>query len=510
MAATTPAGGGIRRNITALAGAQAVTWSMALLWTLVVPRALGPGGLGTMMAAWAATAIFGLVLGLGTRNYLVRESVVDRDGAPLLLGTAVVLRIALAPLLFAAAVLYGELLGWDGEARTVLLLAAAATVFVQIAEPLQAGFQAVERMEYLALSEVIGKSAQGLVGIGVVLLGFGAIGVTASWAAMAALVVALDAYWLRGLLRVDLRTSVRRLVRLVRESAPYWAFGVFFMVYLWIDFVLLSLLTRAEVVGWYSVPMKLFQTLMFLPVVVSTAWLPRLVQGFDAGEAELRRAARQPTELVLLLSLPICAGTDARGRPGDRPALRGGLRGVRAGADGARALPAADVPEHHAQPGARRAEAPGLVDVGDGGRHGRQPAAQLGADQGGRGALRQRRGRGGHGALPHGARRRRGGRRGSSAGASSTGARRCGRWPPLTAAAGAFAIGYAARPLGAIPSLAAGAGAFCLLAAALRVFTSEEIALLTSAARRVASRLPFVGRRAAATAVAAGGGRPPA
>ena len=52
------------------------------------PRALGPAGFGVIMAAIAITGIFAVVLGLGTRNYLVREIVVDQHEAPRLLGTA--------------------------------------------------------------------------------------------------------------------------------------------------------------------------------------------------------------------------------------------------------------------------------------------------------------------------------------------------------------------------------------------------------------------------------------
>ena len=82
---------------------------------------------------------------------------------------------------------------------------------------------------------------------------------------------------------------------MVRQSAAYWAFGFFFHIYLWVDALMLSLLTRPEVVGWYGVPMKLFQTFMFLPVVISTAWLPRLVRAFvDGGAERLRRTARVP------------------------------------------------------------------------------------------------------------------------------------------------------------------------------------------------------------------------
>ena len=87
------------------------------------------------------------------------------------------------------------------------------------------------------------------------------------------------------------------------------------MVYLWIDFVMLSLMTTNEVVGWYAVPTRLFQTLMFLPVAVATAWLPHFVRGFEQGDEKLRDAARQPVELVLLLSLPIAALTAASAGP---------------------------------------------------------------------------------------------------------------------------------------------------------------------------------------------------
>ena len=305
----------MRRNVSVLAGAQLITWTMTLAWTLVVPRTLGPENMGTLMAAWSITGILGVLLGLGTRNYLVREAVVRPDSASGLIGTALVLRVALSPLILGAAFVYGQIVGWDSDAKTVLYLAAAATIFIQIAEPLQAGFQAIERMEYLAYSDIISKSGQGLAGIIVVLLGFRTIGITACWAAMTGLVVLLNFYWLHGRLRIDARTSVKRMAAVARASIPYWAFGLFFMVYLWIDFVMLSLMTNNEVVGWYAVPTRLFQTLMFLPVAVATAWLPHFVRGFEQGDEQLRDAARQPVELVLLLSLPIAALTAVSAGP---------------------------------------------------------------------------------------------------------------------------------------------------------------------------------------------------
>jgi O-antigen/teichoic acid export membrane protein len=299
----------IGRNVAALAGGQATTWVMSLAWTIVVPRALGPAGMGIIVTALAVTGVLGIVLGLGTRNYLVREIVVDPAAAPQLIGTGIVLRLVLTPLFVVAIVGYAHFADYGHDATLALYLAAAASILILLAEPMQAGFQAIERMQYLAYSEVITKSAQGIVGIALVLVGIRAVGIVASSAVVAAVVLGLNVRWLWRYVRVDLRTSRARLADMVRQSVAYWAFGLFFMVYLWIDSVMLSLMTRPEVVGWYGVPTKLFQTLMFLPVLLSTAWLPRLVSAFEQGPERLTRAARAPLELVVVLSAPICAAT---------------------------------------------------------------------------------------------------------------------------------------------------------------------------------------------------------
>jgi O-antigen/teichoic acid export membrane protein len=83
---------------------------------------------------------------------------------------------------------------------------------------------------------------------------------------------------------------------------------VFFTVYLWIDTIMLSLMTGAKVVGWYGAATTLFQTLMFIPTLLSTTWLPRLVAAFEESPSQLLRTARKPVELVLLISAPMAAG----------------------------------------------------------------------------------------------------------------------------------------------------------------------------------------------------------
>ena len=69
----------VARNVFALASGQVVTWTMTLAWTLVVPRLLGPTGVGLIITAWSVTGLLAILLGFGTKNYLVRAIVVENS-----------------------------------------------------------------------------------------------------------------------------------------------------------------------------------------------------------------------------------------------------------------------------------------------------------------------------------------------------------------------------------------------------------------------------------------------
>src|SRR5260370_36220597 len=67
------------RNLGALGGSQVVTWAIALVWTLIVPRAVGPLGMGLLVLYWSVGGLLTTVAGMGTKTLLVRE--IAADGA---------------------------------------------------------------------------------------------------------------------------------------------------------------------------------------------------------------------------------------------------------------------------------------------------------------------------------------------------------------------------------------------------------------------------------------------
>ena len=295
------------RNLSFLAGSQLVTWVATLLWTLVVPRAIGPTEMGLFTLAVAAGGVLTAMIGLGMRPLLVRQIADDPRRAEHLVPAAIVLRGVLALPALAGVAAMARFGHFDAEQSIALYLGFGMAIFYLLYEPIQAAFQAAQRMEYLAYSDMLTKGAVSVVAIGLVLWGALAYGLLVNSIAVMFAVMVLNLVWLRRM-RSDWHVTPRQLLALARDSLPYWGFAAFFSIYLWIDSLMLAALTNSTVVGWYGLPTKLFGTLMFLPVIVSTVWLPRLVTAHRDGIDHLWRAARTPLEMVTVLSMPICAG----------------------------------------------------------------------------------------------------------------------------------------------------------------------------------------------------------
>lgn len=298
----------VGRNIVLLGASQAATWGLTLVWTLYVPRALGPAGMGLLVMAWSASGILLVLAGLGTRILLVQRIAADPSLAPRLLGTAFALRaIFVLPCVVLVGV-YIQFAHFSGKPVAILWLATGLTILLLFIEPFQALFQAIERMEYLAYGEVLNKGVATACGIALVLLGFGAISLISLSVVAASILLLFNVIWLRRYVRVHWEFDWAQVRSLFVGSLSFWAYSFFMTFYLWVDSAMLAVLTPTRVVGWYGVPTKLLGTLMFIPIVLSTAWLPRFAAAFKLSPDQLRIVARAPLELMVVLGLPVSVG----------------------------------------------------------------------------------------------------------------------------------------------------------------------------------------------------------
>lgn len=281
------------------------TWSMTLAWTLVVPRLIGAEGMGMIATGMAVVALLQIALGAGTGTYVAREVVVSPERAARLVAAAWAVRLMLVPLFAVGVVIWAQVAGYGADQDVVLYLCGAATAVMLLGEPLLSYFQATERMHYMAVSDAINKASQGLVGIVMALVGFGAVGFAASWVAASVVILLLSVRWAGRYFEVQWTTTWHDLSTVARGGVVYWTGGLFFTIYLWIDTAMLSVMATPIVVGWYGVPNRLFGTFLIVATIVTRAYLPRLVAAHERSRAEFIRLARGLLEWVFALSLPV-------------------------------------------------------------------------------------------------------------------------------------------------------------------------------------------------------------
>jgi O-antigen/teichoic acid export membrane protein len=298
----------LAKNIGFLAGSQVITWCAGLAWALFVPRALGANGTGVFTLSVAAAGILTVLIGLGTRPLLVREIAIDRDKASRLISTAIVLRLVLALPMLGVLAVFSRVGHFDQEEVVALYLGWGVCILYLLFEPVQAGLQALEKMQFLAYSDILTKTVVSLVSVGLVFLGFRVLGILTLSVVVMGIVLVMHIFWMRKYFTVNWRIRPAELWSLTKASLPYLGFALFFTFYLWIDALMLSVMTPERVIGWYGLPTKLFGTLMFIPVILSTAWLPRLAAAYADGDSALWAAARAPLQVVVALSLPVCVG----------------------------------------------------------------------------------------------------------------------------------------------------------------------------------------------------------
>jgi O-antigen/teichoic acid export membrane protein len=303
------------RGLGVLAGSQIVTWGLTFAWTIVVPRVLGPKGIGELTTATSATSILLTIVELGLTVLLVRKIAQDRSRAGELIATALLIQ---AVLYLPAVAVMGIFIGFqhfDAEQRIVLWLATAAMLPTILKLPFQSAFQATENMGRYAATGVITKLLNSFLGISLVLLGFGVIALATLAAAIEAFTLFLNFRWARPHFKLAWQLNATRAASLAVESLPFSANYIIHSTYLWINAVLLAVFTSATVVGWYGVSSRLVTTLYFLPVILSTALLPRLSASFDGQLAALQARARPAVELVAVLGIPIATGAALVGAP---------------------------------------------------------------------------------------------------------------------------------------------------------------------------------------------------
>jgi O-antigen/teichoic acid export membrane protein len=277
-------------NMAAKGGSLVVEKASQAALVIVAARVLGVASFGRYSLAASVTTLLAFGTDLGLTLWTTRALAREPGRAPEVLGTALHLRLyATAPVLIAIAV--AALIVGPGEARFAmgpLGVAALARAFLDHA---RAVFRAHERL-----------GDEGKVNTATALLmtagGLGAL--VASGRGLPALALGVMAGALGGAAygfallgrrygRWSGRFDAALARRVLREALPFWAAGVFSLVYSRGDVVVLRGFASDAEVGAYRAAGQLYDLAKNVPVLVMTALFPQLARDFRQSRPRLRR-----------------------------------------------------------------------------------------------------------------------------------------------------------------------------------------------------------------------------
>lgn len=285
----------------------------AVLYRVLLPTEQGEYDLATLVVGLVLTT----VVDWGLTVWLTREVARDPTATTRLFGTTLVVRWALSlavfPLLALSWLLFNGLSGGQGAALTplgiqLIALFAVTLLPTAVASAATAVFLAHEEPTTPMLANVLNNGLSTLLRIGVLVAGWGVLGV--AWGAVAATVINAGVFaWLlwRRWGWPGLGWDAKLARTMLGAGFPLMLNALLVAVFFRFDTLIVRAAQGPVAVANYGAAYRWAQLALVLPPMVVNAVFPRFARQALDDRAGLRRGYRQTVRVLLLLALPLSA-----------------------------------------------------------------------------------------------------------------------------------------------------------------------------------------------------------
>jgi O-antigen/teichoic acid export membrane protein len=301
-------GARVVKNASILMATQLITWALSLLLVVFLPRYLGAAAVGEFAIAGSIWAIMGMLMGFGMDTLLMKEIARNPARTPQLVGTALILRVILFLLSCGVVAIYVHLMAYPRTTVNIIWIIGLSIFITQLGLACLAALQGLEAMHYSSLAGIISKAFSTGLGITVVLMGYGMYMVGFVNVTSALISTALLFLFLRRFYKPQFYLRAAPTLAMCRVSFPYLMSGLGLILYGQVDVLIISSLINTQETGWYGAASQLFGTLLFIPVVFTTAVFPVLTRTYANASDALPKILRKTFDLMLLVSVPIGLG----------------------------------------------------------------------------------------------------------------------------------------------------------------------------------------------------------
>ncbi len=299
----------VAKNIAALFTAHFVVAFLLLALSVVIARTLGDVAFGKYSFVIALTAIFAIFSDLGYNTLMVREVARDPAQAGRYLKNILGIRLVLSLIIFTAIVIIINATGYHADMKNLIYVFAIYTLILSISDVFKMVFRASERMQYESAITMISNIVRVVLGVSVLLRGYGLMGI--------ALVFLL--YSLLDLLLSFLVCKTRFVRPGVALDPGFWKGTVIIalpmglvtilsLIYIRTDTIMLAIMGGVAVVGWYNAAYNLVLGFTPIPHLFMNAILPLMSRLHVSSKDSLVMGYEKALTYLLISGLPIAMG----------------------------------------------------------------------------------------------------------------------------------------------------------------------------------------------------------
>jgi len=303
----------VARNTIVLLFAQAISYLLAFFYTIYMARYLGPEEYGIVALAVAITAIYSILIDFGIQQLLVRDMATDRDLASHHIINACSIKVVLVVVAYGLMAIAVNLLGYTQQTITVIYIFGIATVINSFSQTFLSVSWALEKMEYLAVGQVIGAVVLTIgivfavkVGQDVILISL--IYIVANIIVLIYSLLALG--FVIGKKRTNLRknifkSDIQNYFIILKQVWPIGLILLMGIIRLKSDTIMLSVLSGEQAVGLYNAAYRFVDMVVLIPAMLMTALFPVMSYYYKHSVDKYKIACTKAAKYLLILALPI-------------------------------------------------------------------------------------------------------------------------------------------------------------------------------------------------------------
>lgn len=298
------------RNARDLLLSQGLTWGLAVVVTIVLPRFIGPAALGQIRLSTSVWAIALVAMNLGANNHIALEIAKKGEVAAAgIVSTVFVMRTLAFGVASLGVAAYVIGTGVPGDTALVFAIVGVATLPSALSNVSRAGLIGFEHMGYAGIADVVTKVVYVILTLGVLVLGGGAAAVVGVLVISNSLSAVLLWRYLRRFPGTAFRPTLAGARTIWRGSVGFLVAEIVIILYLQVDTVVLASLVDKRELGWYGTADMLYASLLFVPNILLSSLLPVMGRMHEEDPLGMRRLIARGFDTLVLVGVPLGFGT---------------------------------------------------------------------------------------------------------------------------------------------------------------------------------------------------------